>query len=127
MDWVWVAKSVVYAIHERQLAEHGGLEGVRDVNLVDTAIIRPQNKAHYGSGGAHDLAAAYAFGLVRNHGFNDGNKRTAWVVAKLFLALNGFQLNAKRIESVLTMTELAAGNLEESEFASWLLAHCTAT
>jgi death-on-curing protein len=79
MVWRWVAKDVVLAIHDRQIAEHGGTSGIRDVGLVDSALARPQNLDAYGQPDVADLAAAYAYGIAKNHGFADGNKRTAWV------------------------------------------------
>jgi death on curing protein len=90
--WQWISADVVYAIHERQLDEHGGLDGVRDENSVESALAHPQNPAAYEEPDAASLAACYAFGIARNHGFADGTKRTAWVVARLFLALNGYSL-----------------------------------
>ncbi len=79
MVWRWVAKDVVLAIHDRQIAEHGGTSGIRDVGIVDSALARPQNLDAYGQPDIADLAAAYAYGIAKNHGFADGNKRTAWV------------------------------------------------
>ena len=90
--WRWIDASLVYAIHDRQLAEHGGLDGIRDRGGVESALARPRNLAEYGEPDAAALAAAYAYGLLRNHGFADGNKRTAWVAARLFLADNGCKL-----------------------------------
>ena len=90
--WRWVRADLTYAVHDRQLAEHGGLDGVRDKGAVESALARPQNLDVYAGADAAALAAAYAYGLARNHGFADGNKRTAWVVARLFLADNGYRL-----------------------------------
>src|ERR1700742_4547439 len=95
-DWRWVRADVVAAVHDRQIAEHGGPEGVRDPGTVASALARPQNFAAYGTPDAADLAAAYAFGLVRNHGFADGNKRTAWIVARLFLANHDCRLRFEK-------------------------------
>src|SRR5471030_2886163 len=92
-SWIWVAFDVVQAIHDRQLAEHGGGDGLRDVGLLSSALARPENAAGYGSPDAADLAAAYAFGIAKNHPFVDGNKRTAWVVARLFLHMNNCRLD----------------------------------
>ena len=117
--WRWVAPAVLYAIHDRQLAEHGGQEGIRDLNAIESALARPQHLLAYGNPDAAALAAAYAFGLSRNHGFVDGNKRVAWVVARLFLADNGFKLSFKAIEAVRLMEALAAGLVEESQLAQW--------
>ena len=117
--WQWVALNVAYAVHDRQLAEHGGLDGVRDQGAVESALARPQNLASYGNADAPALAACYAHGFARNHGFADGNKRIAWVLGRLFLADNGFQLNFDQIEAVKTMEEVAAGSLAEHHLAAW--------
>ena len=117
--WRWVDPTVVQAVHEAQLAEHGGLDGVRDPGLVESALARPRNLAAYGDPDAAALAAAYAFGLARNHGFSDGNKRTAWVVARLFLADNGFVLRFDQADAVKLMESLAAGTIEETAVAEW--------
>ena len=110
---------VVYAIHDRQLAEHGGLSGVLDAGRVEAALARPRNLAAYESPDAAALAAAYANGLATNHGFADGNKRTAWVVARLFLADNGYTLHFDLADAVLTMESVAAGRLSELNLAEW--------
>ncbi len=117
--WRWVDPSVVQAVHEAQLAEHGGLDGVRDQGLVDSALARPQNLAAYGDPDAAALAAAYAYGLAKNHGFSDGNKRTAWVVARLFLADKGCVLRFDPAVAVRLMESLAAGTVEETAVAEW--------
>jgi death-on-curing protein len=119
MSWLWVGADVTYAIHDRQLAEHGGLDGVRDKNAVESALARPQNLAAYENPDAASLAAAYAFGLARNHGFLDGNKRTAWVTARLFLADNGWRLAFDPADAVRTMENVAAGAMTEIELAEW--------
>lgn len=124
MTWVWVADSVVLAIHEAQLAEHGGIAGIRDEGLLSSALARPQNLYAYGE--APDvtaLAAAYAFGIARNHPFLDGNKRTAFVVMELFLNLNGWVLNAEDGDCISAMQALAAGDLSEKALAAWLREH----
>ncbi|MGO4127789.1 type II toxin-antitoxin system death-on-curing family toxin [Inquilinus sp. YAF38] len=117
--WRWVGADLVHALHDRQLAEHGGPDGVRDPGAVDSALARPLNLVAYGTPDAADLAAAYAFGLARNHGFVDGNKRTAWVVARLFLADNGYRLRFDPVDAVKTVEALAAGSLSESQLAAW--------
>jgi death on curing protein len=119
-DWRWVRADVVAAVHDRQIAEHGGPEGVRDPGAVESALTRPQNLAAYGTPDAAALAAAYAFGLVRNHGFADGNKRTAWIVARLFLSDNGYRLRFDKADTVRTIEALAGGTLEEAQFAQWI-------
>ncbi len=120
--WRWVAPEVVHAIHDRQLSDHGGLEGLRDLGAVESALARPQNLAAYGNPDAADLAAAYAFGLAMNHGFEDGNKRVAWVVARLFLADNGCRLTFDKIDAICTTWALAAGELSEQALAGWFRA-----
>jgi death-on-curing protein len=119
-DWTWIDVRVVAAIHDRQLAEHGGLAGVRDAGALDSALARPQNLAAYGDPDAPALAAAYAFGIARNHPFADGNKRTAWVLARLFLSANGLALQFDKLEAIRTVEALAAGQLSEDELGQWL-------
>jgi death-on-curing protein len=119
MSWVWVREDVVFAAHDRQLAEHGGAEGVRDRGAVLSALARPVNLAGYGAPDAADLAAAYAFGLSRNHGFVDGNKRIGWVAARLLLRLNGVSFRAERGEAVRVMVAVAAGRMDEAGLAAW--------
>jgi len=118
-DWRWIAPEVAYAVHDRQLSEHGGGQGVRDPGLIESALGRPQNLAAYGDPDAAALAAAYAFGLVRNHGFVDGNKRTGWIVARLFLADNGHRLSFDKAEAVRLVESLAAGSVSEEILAAW--------
>jgi death on curing protein len=122
-DWVWVLPAVAEAAHAEQLAEHGGGEGVRDPGLMASALARPQNLAAYGEPDAASLAAAYAFGIARNHPFVDGNKRTAAVVSETFLMLNGFLLEATDAEVVVAFVALAAGELGEEELADWFREH----
>lgn len=121
--WIWIEESVVWAVHEAQLAEHGGPAGVRDAGLLASALARPRNLAAYGEADAAALAAAYGIGIARNHPFIDGNKRTAFVCAELFLMLNGFALTAEDASCVTTTLALAAGDLPESDFAAWLRTH----
>jgi death-on-curing protein len=121
--WVWPDREVIIAVHEMQLAEHGGLAGVRDVGLLDSALSRAPNLAAYGDADAAALAAAYGYGLSRNHPFIDGNKRTGFVAAELFLNLNGFELEATDADCVITMLGVAAGEVSEESFAAWLRAH----
>jgi death on curing protein len=108
------------AIHDEQLAEHGGASGLRDKGLLESALARPINRAAYGKGDAFDMAAAYAFGIVRNHPFVDGNKRTGYVAAELFLMKNGCLLVADDRDAVLTMLQLAEGTMTEEAYATWL-------
>lgn len=124
MAWVWIAESVVLAIHEAQLAEHGGMAGVRDENLLASALARPCNLDAYGDNpDVAAIAAAYAFGIARNHPFFDGNKRTAFVLMELFLNLNGGILEASDADCITTMLALAAGDLSEENLAAWLREH----
>ncbi len=118
-EWTWIGMAVVQALHDRQLAEHGGLPGVRDMGAVESALARPINLAGYGDPDAADLAAAYAFGLARNHGFADGNKRSAWVVARLFLMANHVDLAFDKADALRMVLALAAGDLGETEVAQW--------
>ena len=117
--WVWIATEVALAAHAEQLAEHGGGDGIRDAGMLDSAMARPQNLAQYGDPDAAALAAAYAFGIARNHPFTDGNKRTAAVVSETFLMLNGYELGATDAELVVAFVALAAGELGEDELADW--------
>ena len=118
-DLKWVSGNTVLAIHDEQLAEHGGMPGVRDMALVQSALHRPQNLAAYGAPDIADLAAAYAYGISRNHGFLDGNKRTAFVVAYVFLLDHGYELMASDQDTVSTMLAVAAGEMSEVELAVW--------
>lgn len=122
-QWRWVGLNVVLAIHDRQLAEHGGLDGIRDLKLIESALARPLNLAAYGNPDAAELAAAYASGLASNHGFVDGNKRTAWVVARLFLADNGQRLVFDPMEAIRVMEDVAGGRAGVEDLASWFRRH----
>lgn len=122
---IWIEKGLALAIHERQLAEHGGQAGVRDEGLLDSALARPQQLHAYGEPPPDlaNLAATLAFGLARNHPFLDGNKRTAHVCYRVFLELNGFALSASQEDKYTSMLALAEGSLSEMEFAGWLRRH----
>ena len=120
---VWLDKTVLLAVHEEQLAEHGGASGTRDMGLFESALARPENLAHYGTPDVADLAASYGCGIARNHPFIDGNKRTALVAVELFLMLNEHELLADDADCVLTMLAVASGTLDESAFAAWLRDH----
>ena len=124
--WVWIEAAVIDAVHDAQLAEHGGLAGTRDAGMLASALARAQNLALYGTPDAADLAAAYGYGISRNHAFIDGNKRTGFVAAELFLALNGYELVASDSDCVLTMLQVAAGEITEDAFAAWIRARCEA-
>ncbi|WP_422357469.1 type II toxin-antitoxin system death-on-curing family toxin [Qipengyuania flava] len=121
--WVWIATEVALAAHAEQLAGHGGGDGIRDAGMLDSAMARPQNLAQYGDPDAAALAAAYAYGIARNHPFTDGNKRTAAVVSETFLMLNGYALGATDAELVVAFVALAAGELGEDELADWFRQH----
>jgi len=121
--WKWLDQAVLIAVHEMQLAEHGGGAGLRDLGLLESALARPLNLAAYGEPDACALAAAYGCDIARNHAFIDGNKRTAFVAVELFLRLNGWRLAATDACCVLTMLAVATGDLAENEFAAWLRAY----
>jgi death-on-curing protein len=117
--WRWIKESSVLAIHDEQIAEHGGLAGIRDMPLLLSALGRPQNLAAYGNPDIADLAASFAIGIARNRAFLDGNKRTAWVVAETFLLKNGYELVASDRDGVTTMLAVADGTMSEPELALW--------
>lgn len=122
---IWISRTLVLAIHDRQLAEHGGIAGVRDEGLLDSALARPQQLQAYGDPPPDlaDLAASLAFGLARNHPFGDGNKRTAHVAYRTFLLLNGAELQASDEDKYVAMVALADGTVSEADFAAWLRRH----
>lgn len=124
-QWVWIEPLVLLAVHDEQLAEHGGGSGVRDAGLFESALARPQQLVAYGQPDIAEIAASYGYGIARNHPFVDGNKRTAFVATQLFLMLNGFRLAASDPEHVLTMLAVAAGEISEAEFAAWVRNHIT--
>ena len=119
---VWLFEETLTAIHHRQIAEHGGSEGLRDEGLLSSALARPQNLLAYGEPPPDlaALAAAYAHGIARNHPFVDGNKRTALVAARTFLLLNAVDLDATQDDKVLTFINLAEGAISEGELADWI-------
>jgi death-on-curing protein len=119
-QWRWLTKDVILAIHDEQLAEHGGRPGIRDMGLLESALARPMNRAAYGEPTVFDLAAAYAFGIIRDHPFVDGNKRVAFLAAALFLVDNGFEIAAKDDAIVAIVLSLADGAIDEPAFALWL-------
>ena len=119
MGWIWVDTPVAVAAHNEQLAEHGGAEGLRDPNMLESAMARPLHLVAYGTPDIAELAASYAFGLARNHPFVDGNKRTAAVVSETFLALNGHTLTCDDAELVTTFLTLAAGELTLERLVEW--------
>ena len=119
----WLLRSLVDAMHDMQLAEHGGASGIRDPNLLASALDRPENAFHYGETDLHELAAAYAFGISRNHPYIDGNKRTGFLCAVVFLSINGFALQADEVSATQAMLDLAAGVTDQAAFAAWLRAN----
>ena len=120
---VWLDREVALAIHELMLAQHGGLAGIRDEGLLESALAKPRNRFGYRSSTAPQLAASYAAGIIRNHPFLDGNKRTGFMLAATFMELNGLVLTASE-ESVVQQTlGLAAGKVKESDYAAWLKEH----
>jgi death-on-curing protein len=124
---IWIQDAVVTAVHRRQLAEHGGCDGIRDAGLLDSALNKPKHVWAYGDPRPDmaTLAASYAFGIARNHPFLDGNKRTAFVVCRLFLKLNGIELVASQSEKYDTFLKLAAGDITENQLAQWIRHHIT--
>lgn len=119
----WLSLDIALAVHDRQLAEHGGPTGVRDQGMLESALARPLNQWTYGEDDLCALAAAYAYGIARNHPFTDGNKRTAWVFARLFLMLNGQALSFTPRMAIDVVLALAAGELGEDELADWFRQH----
>jgi death-on-curing protein len=118
-EWKWVTRAMIEAVHGRQLAEHGGGVGTRDENALESALARPINLSLYDEPDAAALAGSFAFGLARNHPFVDGNKRSAWVGARLFLKLNGVAIVFDKAEATVMVQRLAAGELSEEEVTAW--------
>jgi death-on-curing protein len=121
---VWVPAEVILAIQEELLARFGGLAGLRDEGLLDSALNRPKQVFHYGSPTLFDLAAEYALGIVKNHPFLDGNKRAGFMAAYTFLGVNGYDLNAPEADAVVQTLALAAGEIDQTDYAAWLKASC---
>ena len=121
---VWVLKNLVLSLHEELLAEHGGASGIRDEGLLDSALARPQNIYSYDNTDLFTLAAAYISGIVRNHPFIDGNKRTAFMTGYVFLGRNGKELIADEAETTQIMLALAGSKVSEEDFALWLKKNC---
>ena len=118
---IWVDASVVLAVNDEQMAEHGGTSGVRDLGLLESALARPRNRYAYDKASLHALAASYAHGIAKNHPFFDGNKRTSLVIAELFLNLNRIEFTASDEAVVVTWLNLAAGEISESELEAWIM------
>ncbi len=123
LERVWLDARLAFVVHDRQLAEHGGPSGVRDMGALESALARPRNQWEYGEDDLAALAAAHAFGIARNYPFTDGNKRTAWVLARTFLVLNAVELVFQPADAVATVQALAAGELTEDELADWFRQH----
>lgn len=117
---VWVPLAAVVAIHDRQIARHGGASGMRDRTLLEMGCARAMNLAAYTDAGLAEMAASYAFGIAKAHAFVDGNKRTALVTSLTFLRLNGYSFRPPLVEGVKMMEDLASGQVGEADFASWL-------
>jgi death-on-curing protein len=120
MAWRWLREDVIIAVHGEQITEHAGSAGIRDAGLLSSAFARPRHRATYGEPSVFDLAAAYAFGILGNHPFIDGNKRTGFLAAYTFLYINGWELTASEVEAVTAPLALAAGGTDEAEFSNWL-------
>ena len=120
---VWVLREAVFAAHEQSLAQFGGSPGIRDAGLLDSALGKPLNLFAYGKPSLFDLAASYGYGIVKNHPFVDGNKRTGFLVAVVFLELNGYKFQANEVDATLQTLALAASDISEAAFARWLNAN----
>jgi death on curing protein len=120
---VWLLAEVLEAIHDEQIAWHGGQDGIRDAGLLESALARPRNLMAYGNPDLPALAATLGFGIARNHPFLDGNKRTAFVAVEAFLLLNGLTLTASDADCILIIEQLAEGTVGEADFAAWIRAH----
>ncbi|MBL8422953.1 MAG: type II toxin-antitoxin system death-on-curing family toxin [Candidatus Accumulibacter phosphatis] len=118
--WTWIDKRRLLLLHDESLAEHGGLAGMRDEGLLDSALVRPHNLLAHGDPDFAALAAAYGFGLAKNQPFVDGNKRAAFLSIGLFLAINGFRLVATQADATLTMLAVAAGEIDEAALGDWI-------
>jgi death-on-curing protein len=124
---VWLSSQLVLAVHDEQLAEHGGSIGLRDPGLLDSALARPLNRAGYGEPDISELAAVYALAIAQNHPFIDGNKRTAFVALEVFLRLNGCLFAVGDAEAVVMILAMAAGDLTDVEFTAWVRLHTAPT
>lgn len=120
---VWLSRQVILAIHDEQIFEHGGAAGVRDEGLLENALARPLNRASYGEPDIAELAAVYAIGIVHNHPFVDGNKRTGFAALVMFLALNGAEFEPPEVEATMAVLRLAAGDTSDEEFTGWVRAN----
>jgi death-on-curing protein len=123
VNWRWIERRALVLLHDESLAEHGGSAGIRDDDLLESALARARNLAVHGTPDIAELAAAYGAGLAKNHAFVDGNKRAAFLGVGLFLTLNGYRLVATQADATLTMLGVAAGEIDESTFAGWIREH----
>ena len=119
----WLTREECLALHEMMLSQHGGSEGLRDENMLESALAKPRQLFAYGKPTMSDLAASYVFGVVKNHPFIDGNKRTGFMLGAGFLERNGYEFHASEAEAVVRTLALAAGELSEAEFSAWLKAN----
>ena len=119
-SWKWISRQVLLLLHDESLAEHGGMTGLRDEGLLDSALGRPPNLDHYGTPDIADLAASYGIGLAKNQPFVDGNKRAAFLAVGLFLMINGQRLTTSQVDATQTMLDVAAGKIDEAAFADWI-------
>ena len=117
---VWLTRALLLAVHDEQIAEHGGASGIRDMGLLESAIARPLNHASHGRVDLAELGALYALAIVRNHPFVDGNKRMAFVALETFLVLNGLELTAGDAEATVMMLDMAAGTVSDDTFIAWV-------
>ncbi len=118
--WRWINRNALVRLHDMGIAQFGGAQGLRDEGMLDSALSRPENLAHYGAPDVAELAAAYGYGLVKNHAFIDGNKRVAFLAVGLFLRLNGYRLTASQVDATTTVLKLAASEMSETDFAVWI-------
>ncbi len=124
MTVLWLSTENVMSIHQRSLADHGGAEGVRDPGLLESALEKPKQRFFYSEPSIYELATAYASGIVKNHAFVDGNKRTAFLTAYVFLGVNGYELDAEEAEAAAITLDLAASKVTEDDYAKWLEINC---
>ena len=126
-QWAWIDKQLLVTLHDESLVMHGGLSGIRDEGLLDSALNRAPNLALYGKPDIAELAAAYGFGLAKNHAFVDGNKRVAFLSVGLFLVINAYKLKATQVDATLTMLAVAGGDMTEADFAHWIRSNIIGT
>jgi death on curing protein len=121
-SWRWISRRALELLHDESIAEHGGASGIRDDGMLESALARPQQLAHYDKPDVAALAASYGYGLIKNHAFVDGNKRAAFLGVGMFLYLNGYRLTASQVDATRTMLALAASELSEGQFTEWVRA-----